>query len=523
MDFDLPLDFWGVNLLLLLPGPFWDWYHCLCLLAIPLVLVGICFRRARRSVRASFLVAAVAIAAGHCLAVRYENAADLGSGTPVQKLCYHLQDFDWDDNPNMVYHRTAPGRQRAFVAACAEAFEGLGEEQRGVLGPLLGAPLAEAARTSRPEQPGYVWPREEVEQLRRAVTAEEPRKRLPPGRSADEIIGMMKGVYNETGEPETLAWLETLRKMYAVGAIPNQEPAIRASEIPEALRHGRVARFDASELLPPRTFNISPSELAELHGGEEAAKGIQVAEFGARSTCRFLAYTRKWVLPYAESLCPPYKSVYDMLHSDWGPPVPYRDIEAGRINLRRLPNYIDFDAVIRKLGLEDEVERVEPQMNIQYSRGEAHYDEQDNIFIGVRGLNFILTSDANYTDAAHGHKDSGYTRSWFDWLHTEQDGSDATWRRDHMPFYAVVLRPGEGVTIPSRSYHAVLSSYQRIGINFFLEPKYKRMRWPGAPRSYWWRESSERVALRNLAIQSVGRLWETKKLGFLMQVGLELL
>mmetsp|Transcript_18445 Transcript_18445/g.41722 ORF Transcript_18445/g.41722 Transcript_18445/m.41722 type:complete len:115 (+) Transcript_18445:1-345(+) len=98
------------------------------------------------------------------------------------------------------------------------------------------------------------------------------------------------------------------------------------------------------------------------------------------------------------------------------------------------------------------------------------------------------------------------------------------WRRQHLPFFLVVLRPGEGVAIPSRSYHTVWGSHDRLGLNTFLEPKFGKMQWSSNPNSHWHRETIERKAVRNLWVKTIKTMWDEKRLSIHIQgINLEML
>merc|ERR1712099_922 len=96
---------------------------------------------------------------------------------------------------------------------------------------------------------------------------------------------------------------------------------------------------------------------------------------------------------------------------------------------------------------------------------------------------------------------------WPDWL-------AADWYRGHvMPYYYHVLFPGDGLVIPSRSFHSVSASNDRISVQIFYEPKFDRMRWPTNHDSHWHRETRTRRAVRNLFFRTIARLWDERRIG----------
>jgi len=88
-----------------------------------------------------------------------------------------------------------------------------------------------------------------------------------------------------------------------------------------------------------------------------------------------------------------------------------------------------------------------------------------------------------------------------------------------MPYYYMVLKPGDGIAIPSRAFHAVYGAHNRASLQIFLEPKFNGMRGPDNKWSYWHKETDERRAMRNTYFKTLGHLWDNKRFGMVAQGG----
>merc|ERR1711920_410020 len=85
------------------------------------------------------------------------------------------------------------------------------------------------------------------------------------------------------------------------------------------------------------------------------------------------------------------------------------------------------------------------------------------------------------------------------------------------PFFHVTLRAGEGLVMPSHSFHRVWSrSSKRIAVNAFFEPKYKKMQWPHTVSHGFKMYEQSTLAMRILWLRALRRLWDTKQLGMFM-------
>merc|ERR1711933_412226 len=81
-----------------------------------------------------------------------------------------------------------------------------------------------------------------------------------------------------------------------------------------------------------------------------------------------------------------------------------------------------------------------------------------------------------------------------------------------IPFFHVLLKPGEGVVIPSMAYHRILSrTSRRVALNFFLEPRFGKTWRPGAPKnSYSWMDR-DKLALRTLWLRTMNKFWDAER------------
>lgn len=457
--------------------------------------------------------------------LRWELALDIAAQGPVEQLCVEVVDFVMESAVAPYWHRTYFGAVRTFAHECVRVFQELDLEQRDVL-QTLGTPLPdEVLRHSVFRLPWGQWwaPNRSQDELREQLTLDSPRASLHCGLPAQAFIARVQGNYQGMAPP----WLEHFLMFEQHGG-PCQEDHVEPDELLGAMQEGRPVRFVAKRFLPASVFNVTLRDIAAAHG--LAAGDIPILGTEPATRCRrdlAWKYKRLW-LAGESTLCPPHYTLAMAAREraqtahmvDYQPPF-----WGARVNVRRLPHYVNLDAdVVRPLGLEGDVERATGQLNIGYSAGEPHWDEQDNLFINIKGVSVVMVAPSNYTDAADGYKGSGFNMPWWVWQRFELAGlahertrRNHTFRRDVMPYFAVVLLPGEGVLIPSRSYHAVMGTFDRIALNAFLEPRYGRMRWPSNPGSHWHRETPERRAVRNLWTRTIARLWDERKLSIHIQ------
>merc|ERR1712032_297381 len=105
---------------------------------------------------------------------------------------------------------------------------------------------------------------------------------------------------------------------------------------------------------------------------------------------------------------------------------------------------------------------------------------------------------------------------------------DPTWLQSNswikkLPFIHLKLEPGQGVIVPSRTYHSIYTPEgDRILLNCFMMPKYGMLENTTASRKggFWRRESQSDLfwALYHLKTSSVYRLWDTRKVGGFFEI-----
>uniref|UniRef100_A0A7S1RNS0 JmjC domain-containing protein n=1 Tax=Alexandrium catenella TaxID=2925 RepID=A0A7S1RNS0_ALECA len=351
---------------------------------------------------------------------------------------------------------------------------------------------------------------EEREGMRRALAESRPREKFPLGADVENLT---QQVLAHSGGME-VDWLRKHKSFEALGR-PAQEPIVDASEVGRALKEGRLVRFDATQILPQKTFNVTLERLSQLHGAE--GDGISILAYMHESKrCRETAWYFRRNNPVGALLCPRSPTLGEARrHVRARFPNPSHMPMSSRIALRRLPNYINEDALVKDLGLEG-VERPEGQIILGHAWGDTHWDEQDNVFIQASGIAVVLGVPPEYSDAVmgtEGHSAKSSGMDWDKWLEHDEV------RKTSIPWYYMVLKPGDGIAIPSRAFHAVYGSHNRASLQTFLEPQYLGMRWDTNKHSYWHKETETRQALRNIFFKTTGRLWDTRRVGMIQQGG----
>lgn len=442
-------------------------------------------------------------------------AYELGWGFRLQGglalFCYELMDFNYDHGGSVTLaYPLVAGR---WVEACQAAYESLGPHQKNYVKYFLGAPIS----------PGILYPpgqlfrwghgpnpinQEDKEQARAKLLADPPRHRAAPGPSREELL---QRILELSGDPG-LDWMHMHAAQWEAFGSPAQEPVVEPSEVSTALKEGRLVRFDATKVLPPHVFNVTLDRLAELHAPH--GDDISILAFLHESKqCRERAYARRKRNPVGALFCPKPPTLGGTRRSF---PDPKQMPNSARIALKRLPNYVNEDDMLRKLSIEG-WERAEGQIIMGHANGDTHWDEQDNIFVQVSGVSVVFAVDAEYSNAIGGDekwsfKSSGLTV--FEWLYSDEV------RKTAIPWYYMVLGPGDAIAIPSRAFHAVYGAHNRASIQTFLEPTFQGMRFGTNKNSYWYMESDLRQALRNLYFKTLARLWETRGMGLVAQGGI---
>merc|ERR1711862_915734 len=176
----------------------------------------------------------------------------------------------------------------------------------------------------------------------------------------------------------------------------------------------------------------------------------------------------------------------------------------------------DFD---KKLGSPDWLERTWSMLWTGAVGPWLHLDEPDNLLIGVRGEQYVSVWRQNDTDLINGARNMHAEG----WDLTGDPVSDHDWRKKNpwihqFPFIHIKLEPGQGVVVPSRTYHSVYSPQaDRILLNCFMMPKYGKLENSTGSRQggFWARgsQSESFMALYHLKTSSIYRLWDSKRLG----------
>jgi len=428
----------------------------------------------------------------------------------LAKLCFSILDVEYDNGGGT--YLPLPFVRGYWVEACKSVFAELGGEQQALIQALYNKPLhfsvlhSQMRLASVGAAPAVVA-RSRREELRKAILESRPRASAPRGPGRENLT---QQVLAQAGGMD-VDWLRMHGSLDLLGP-PSREPVVDASEVGLALKEGRLVRFDATKVLPAKTFNVTLEKLSLLHGAGGDSISILAYHHEAKG-CRQQAYERRKTNPVGAMFCPPMPTLGDARKAF---PDPKQMPMASRIALRRLPKYIDEEAMLSKLGLVEGVERPEGQIIMGHAMGDTHWDEQDNIFIQVSGVSAVFGVPADYADAVDGGTKSAKSTglNWDDWLKADQV------RRTAIPWYYMVLKPGDGIAIPSRALHAVYGGHNRASLQTFLEPEYKGMRWGTNEHSYWYKESDTRQAVRNLIFKTVGRLWETRRVGIVAQGGI---
>jgi len=328
-----------------------------------------------------------------------------------------------------------------------------------------------------------------------------------------------------------------------------------------AFQRGEVVGFDATELIPRRMFNVTVQQLAAMHpeGGPGPAASTIPVHYGLfhgyYARCNDPIVTFGEMFPYlgpdSEVLqkgmrvlfpwllnqtdhCLKTFSLADMAernkafqkelkydrfgHYPESVVKHFNELRAKdkimsthEVNLRRLPNYAKgaMDNFAKSLGLDGFVDAVHSFLWMGVTPGEFHRDEYDNMLIQISQEADLFVA---FPNCSYALESQGFPRQarWLWWMGTE-GAKEAGKAR--VPFFHVRLRPGDGVAIPSAAVHRVVVRHSgRIGMNVFFEPKYGEMRWRGNPNNDYTRRDDDYLAVRSLWVQTLNRMWDTKKL-----------
>lgn len=446
-----------------------------------------------------------------------------GPADSVGRLCHQIaRDFHWDHSdstpPDGSWYHLSLVALDAFIDECRFVYADTDVSQRDVLKPLLGKPLDEAVLKPSCHLSGYEEKRKRaVQDARAQVTPKEIYDETFAEKLKAKVRDVVMGHINATDLQEP-TWLykkllpdekgELLSLIdYQVrfprihGGVTKMDwpRTVEPSHIRHALQHGRVSHFDATRILPAEVFNVTIADLARIQGKDTPVQVRGSPSYMCSVRMWWLSYFR--IVPHAEWIfCPPPQTLDT-----------FKRGENGKISLRRMSNFIDLDAKILKGSqLEEDVQRSEGQLWFGATMGGLHWDETDNFIVCLSGSMVAMLVSPNYTDAFHGGKSVPF----------DQYGSiDAS----HVPSYIVALRPGEGIVIPSRTYHTIAATEDRISFSTFLEPKWDRMKWSSAPGSFQHFETDERRAIRNILMRTASRLWDNRGIAMFQQEAIEIL
>eukprot|EP00747_Dinoflagellata_sp_TGD_P036846 gnl/TRDRNA2_/TRDRNA2_138728_c2_seq1.p1 gnl/TRDRNA2_/TRDRNA2_138728_c2~~gnl/TRDRNA2_/TRDRNA2_138728_c2_seq1.p1 ORF type:complete len:284 (-),score=35.59 gnl/TRDRNA2_/TRDRNA2_138728_c2_seq1:3-767(-) len=188
------------------------------------------------------------------------------------------------------------------------------------------------------------------------------------------------------------------------------------------------------------------------------------------------------------------------------------------VNTRRLPN-LPVKNLESLLGDFPWLERVWSNLWFGAVPDVLHYDDPDNLVIALHGDIYISVWEQNDTTLLNGGR--GYWTPHFDLpslsgFATAQTVEAAPWVR-HFPFITLKLEVGQGILIPSRTYHSLaVPDATRVLLNAWIMPKYGEL-WdaPASAHSFYRAEmqAPEYAALRHLKSSTIYRLWDTRHLG----------
>jgi len=330
---------------------------------------------------------------------------------------------------------------------------------------------------------------------------------------------------------------------------PLRERMITLPEIRGAFSRGEVARFDATKLLPKWMFNTSIQRINELH--KDTAHQIPVnsgAYYGLQPSCHepfhWLAKLfSRWgpksekgqiairaVIPWLlDNECQPFHNLREV--AKWSKNFTSKDtpfnyhfghdevqkifderlsrlevVSSMEINTRRLDNFDKNLKLVDKLGLESEVEHQHRFVWFGVTGGMFHPDHYDNVLIQLRETVDVYAYSSNCTIIVRDSIDP-----WKGVLNWAQKPESKINGKQF--FHHIRLKPGQGVTIPGSAWHkAVNRKSQRVGYNAFFEPKFGKMRWPGAKGNIFVRNHQDTRAARAVWVKSLAHLFDTKKI-----------
>jgi len=340
-------------------------------------------------------------------------------------------------------------------------------------------------------------------------------------------------------------------------ARPLKEQLVEPSEVGRAWEHAEVVKFDATKLLPRRVFNLTWQRLRNWHRTD--AKNIPLFRgpyFGKSPYCQtFFQQTLqnypKWG-PNHKNVSVAIRAIAPwMLQNECVAPSisldefanlslrftteeygwnilekqgklirglagirPSESVKVHNLNTRRLKIFHDVDYG-QALGLGDAVQHAHAFLWTGITPGLMHIDAYDNILIQITGTVHLFAFSSNCSVTIRNNYDHDYeTAGIGDWIRKKAARID-----NKVYIYHMKIKPGDGVVIPANAYHHIVNGdSRRIALNVFFEPKFKEMRWESARRTPWFRLNEDVLAVRNLWVQAVGHLFDSKRVGFAHQL-----
>lgn len=344
------------------------------------------------------------------------------------------------------------------------------------------------------------------------------------------------------------------------GLRPSREEVIPVSKIEEYVRLGKVARFDATELLGKELFNLSILDVARLH--QDTANPIPVyrqsgalapGKSGWESLGEFADRVVQWqkanlhyfpeFRPWAQQMNPDkfskemeatvtepvwwlkwYDKVTSIMRSSHIPSLAalYKGVRIAclqcAVNTRRLPN-LPMPPIEKALGNPPWLERAWSLFWLGAVADCWHYDDPDNLLIAVHDEIYVSFFDSKDSDLLRAHGDRGCwsIASALPQTFTNTDGLSRNEWVKKLKYYTVKLEPGMGLVIPSRAYHSlVMPRGTRLLLNSFLMPKFNGLKGePGYDASSYSPKHFSPLysAVRHLKSSTIYKIWDTKKIG----------
>lgn len=300
-------------------------------------------------------------------------------------------------------------------------------------------------------------------------------------------------------------------------------------EVARAIKEGRIAGFDATPLLPKELFNATPAVLAAREG--EAARTTPVhsdgcSAIGLDAWGRLMEERRlgdaRVTFNLADRQAMSLEPLPDVsaeqrrtIDSKRGVGIDYCD--TAYVNTRRMPRlHASLPDLPKTLGMEDDILRVVSYLWMGALRGGFHYDEEANVYVQLVGEADVWLIPQNYTIPATGGSRIMNPPS------QRVLETDPFWKQ--VPFHVFRIGPGQGVTFPASTYHLFCAqSPERVAINFFFIPKWRRMEYHAAD---WYHQEArrpvgglQRLALRQLWARSFARLWDERGRSLIWNAG----